>query len=391
MRDGEARFGRGPVRWLLALLATCGWIAGARAEDRLWVEATINAQPVHLAFDTGAGALVLFPKAVARLGLSYTNAPKDAQAGPGEVLMGRTEECDLQLASNPTRTVRTGFRVMDLPGMFDRDLDGVVGWAAVRDDRVLIDARRNVVHALPDIPAGVTNWTKFKVLTNSGVLRLQPLKPGEPTLTILVDTGDEHGVALSPAQWREWKAANTNQPRTLAAYYTPLAGLVVCEESWARRVSIGDLFLTNVPIKEADKADLAIGSVTLGLAALRYVELVIDARQGAAYLHPKEAPPPPYDHNRLGAVFVPADLQSEDLVAHTVPGSPGWEAGIRDGDVLSRIDDLDVTKWRTDPNVLPLSRFWDQSAGTSLNLTLKRGKETFKTRVVLRQILPPES
>jgi S1-C subfamily serine protease len=151
------------------------------------------------------------------------------------------------------------------------------------------------------------------------------------------------------------------------------------------------LLLKDVPIHEADKMDIAIGSVKLGLAALRSLDFIIDAKGGFAYLRPKETRPPPYGHNRLGAVFAPVDLQSEDLIARVVHGSPGWKAGIRNGDVLISIGELDVTKWRTDPAVLPLGRFWERAPGTKLELTLRRGKEMFKTEVVLRQILSPET
>jgi hypothetical protein len=357
------------------------------------VEATINGKPVHLAFDTGTEPLVLFPQAVARLGLSYTNAPKDARVNPGEVPMGITEECDLQLSNGPGRTVRTSFRVTEFPGILGLEVDGVVGWSSVRDanDMLMIDARQRIVSALTSIPGDLTNWTKFKILTNFGVLRLETLTHSKPTSIIFVDTGYDNGVALSPDRWREWKAVHTNQPMTLNAYYTPAAGLVVAEESWAKSLAIGELLLKDVPVQEADKAAIASGSVTLGLAALRCVDLITHAKGGFAYLRPKETGPPPYEHNRLGALFTPVDLEHEDLIARVVRGGPGWVAGIRNGDVLTRIGELDVTKWRTDPNVLPLGRFWSRAAGTKLELTLRRGKEVFKTVVVLRQILPPEA
>jgi hypothetical protein len=388
----DPSFCRPLLRLLVVVLAFCFWGGGAQAEDRLWVEATINGKPVHLAFDTGASALILFSQVAARLGLSYTNAPKDARVNPGEVPAGITEECDLQLSCNPGRTLRTSFRVMEVPGMLSKEVDGVLGWALVRNDIILmIDARQRIVSALTSIPAGITDWTKFKILTESPVLRLEPLKPSDRTSIVFVDTGCGYGASLSPDQWREWKAVHTNQPMTLAAYYTPGAGFVVAEESWANKLAIGELLLKDVPIKEAGKMDIAIGSVTLGLAALRRLDFIIDAKGGFAYLRPKETRPPPYEHNRLGAVFTPVDLQSEDLIARVVRGSPGWEAGIRSGDVLTRIGELDVTKWRTDPPVLPLSRFWERAAGTKLELTLRRGKEVFKTEVVLRQILSPET
>src|SRR5690242_15954824 len=82
---------------------------------------------------------------------------------------------------------------------------------------------------------------------------------------------------------------------------------------------------------------------------------------------------------------------NDDLIAHVVDGSPAHEAGIRNGDVLLKIADLDVTRWRTDPTVLPLSRFWQEPAGTKLRLTIRRGNETPEISVLLRNILPPSA
>ena len=47
---------------------------------------------------------------------------------------------------------------------------------------------------------------------------------------------------------------------------------------------------------------------------------------------------------------------------------------------------MDVTKWRVDPHVLPLSQFWDQVAGTKLKLTLNRGEKQFETTVTLEEL-----
>ena len=130
---------------------------------------------------------------------------------------------------------------------------------------------------------------------------------------------------------------------------------------------------------------------TLGLYALRRLDLVVDGKNGVAYVHPRSDPAPAYPHNRLGAVFVPRDLQRDGPhFAHVVPGSPAFLAGIRDNDVLLKIDDLDITKWRTDPRVLPLSRFWERPAGTILNLTLKREEREFEVIVLLKDILGPK-
>ena len=110
-----------------------------------------------------------------------------------------------------------------------------------------------------------------------------------------------------------------------------------------------------------------------------------------AYFHPKQGPRAPYQHNRLGAVFVPGDAKSDDLVASRV-----WTAarlmrrGVRNGDVLLKIGGSDATKWRTDTGGAVAVAFWARPAGNKLDLTLKRGSETLQKTVVLKDILGPE-
>ena len=144
---------------------------------------------------------------------------------------------------------------------------------------------------------------------------------------------------------------------------------------------------------ESSKTDQGLGgadySATLGLTALKRLEVILDCKRGIAYLQPRRGPPLPYQHNRIGAVFTPASLEGGDLIGRVAEGSPAARAGIRNGDVLLKIDELDVTKWHSDPAVLPLSRFWERPAGTKLLVTLRRGEETLKNEVILENILVP--
>ena len=175
------------------------------------------------------------------------------------------------------------------------------------------------------------------------------LHPRQPNKSVVaVDTGSDLGVKLLPQKWREWKAAHPQQPTTLNAYYMPGAGLVAKEESWAGKLSFGYMVLTDVPVMEANVAEVGIGGSgyegTLGLAALKRLDFIVDGRQGIAYARARKTPVPPYEHNRLGVVFVPQESRSDELVAQVVDGSPAYEAGIRNGDVLLKIGELDVTK-----------------------------------------------
>jgi len=282
--------------------------------------------------------------------------------------------------------------VIEMPP-YIKDADGVIGWPLISSNILQIDAIKDTVELLQNVPVD-PSWMKFRVKTNLDVLGFEVSDKKDKEMTVTIDTGKPNGVSVVPQMWREWKAAHTNELITLDAAYMPGAGLVVKEESWAQEISLGPLMLTDVPIMEADRAETTTDikfKASLGLAALKRLDIVIDGKHGIAYLRPKMTPPSPYWHNRLGAVFVPQDMQSNNLVAHVVDGSAAYEAGIRDDDVLLKIGELDTTKWRTDPNILPLSRFWNSPAGTKLELTLKRGGKIFKTTVILRNIIPPDA
>ena len=372
----------------------CGlWALNAQATDeRILLDATINGKPARMVFDTGASHLILFSRGAARLGLKVTAPPPDLQVAPGEVPVGRTEDCEFVLGA--TRT-RTSFRVFEPPSYLKMGVEGAVGWQPIRYNTIQIDAGQKKAAWLTNAPPEADTWLKFKIRNQSRILALEV--PGQEANqgVLSVDTGSSCGVALSPDRWRAWKAAHTNQPTTLLAGYMPGAGTVVMEESWARGLTFGPLVLTQVPVMLANVAERAMGSpgfeASLGLAALKRLDLIVDGDLGIAYLRPKKTAPLPYEHNRLGAVFAPHDLEGVDLVAHVIDGSPAFEAGVRNGDVLLKVGDLDVTKWRTDPTVLPLSRFWERPPGTKLDLAWKRGTQTIKATAVLRQILAPDA
>jgi C-terminal processing protease CtpA/Prc len=119
------------------------------------------------------------------------------------------------------------------------------------------------------------------------------------------------------------------------------------------------------------------------LAVLKRLDLIVDSRQGLAYVRPRNTPPLAGPHNRLGAVFVPSKTHPDELVAQVVVESPAWQAGVRNGDCLLEVDGQAVT-------LVTLKPFLMQRAGTKLQLTLKRGSERLMTTVVLREILAPE-
>ena len=71
-------------------------------------------------------------------------------------------------------------------------------------------------------------------------------------------------------------------------------------------------------------------------------------------------------------------------------GTPAYEAGVRNGDVLLGV----VVHWGLIPRLtlrhFPDDAFEQGPAGTKLDLTWKCGSQTFKGTTVLRDIVAPE-
>lgn len=364
------------------------WTRFSIADDRILFHAKINDHAVRLAFDTGAEYTTLFSRTAKRVNLKWTNPPANVKISPGKVPLGISEECRFVVGGTATQT---RLRVFNPPAHLPLDVDGVLAWADVKQNILRIDPNTKMALALPSLPKDEGVWRKWNLRQNSRVLAIALPDAAEGGGTILIDTGSPTGVELSPSRWMDWCSKHKDRPLTLSASYTPSAGLKVYEKSWADKLALGQFTIGNVPVRQSSPGiNLAVTDyeATLGLFALTRQDVIIDGKNSALYTRPISNPKKKYQYNRIAAVFVPKNMRSKHLVAHVVEGGPAYQAGIRSGDVLLKINDLNVTNWRTDPKVLPLSRFWERPAGTKLELSLQRDGNTFKVTVKLKEIFP---
>lgn len=383
-------YGRCMVRKLRvsALLLFLGM--ASLAGDRLIIEGKVNGNSVRLMFDTGSETSCLFRKAAQRLGISFTEPRKEqAQNRNGRVSIGWTEEVCLSLGDAEQKT-RLGL-VDDLLNL-DIWADGVIAWADVTNDVILISANDMQVSVLDALPVNIEEWAKWRLRGDSRCLAVEvPVADGERKY-VYIDTGMGDGVELGDKQWKRWRSENPNAPVTMRAYYTPSDGILVSEQCWARNFSLGNLSVPDTPIAPSAPG-LAFAmkdhAAVLGLFALTRFDVILDNKSGFAYMKRKVNATSEFHYNKTGAVFAPTKINCDDLVAHVIKATPAYEAGVRNGDILLKIDDLDVTKWRTDPNVLPLSRFFARSAGTQLQLVLEKDGKPYTVKVILKDLFGP--
>ncbi|MEO6567586.1 MAG: aspartyl protease family protein [Opitutaceae bacterium] len=381
--------------WLLAFAIVVG-SASVQADDRILIDVKLNGQPLSLAFDTGAGGLVIFRSVAEKRGLKIEPPPEGTQVKPGEVSMGLTEPVTLELAEQTFPNTR--LNVLDtLSALPPMDIDGVVGWPNLRKNIWALSGSTLHMTGLAALPPETAKWVKLREVPEQDLLHLElPRGTQQKPSYLSIDTGADFGVALSAEAWKKWRAANPNRPVTIEAYYMPSRDLIISEYAWADEIEVGGLKLAGLTVREMNEVETVIGlpdkTAVLGLGAMLRMESVLDGQNGFAYFHPLNTPPRNPVHNRLGAIFVPKDPKTtDDLIAHVAKGSPAEKAGVRNGDILLKIDELDVTPWRTQPGILPLRRFFEQAPDTKLHLTLRRSGKVISVDAVLRNIIGPKS
>lgn len=374
---------------ILIILALCFcWTTTPLADDQILIDAKVNDQAVRLIFDTGTEYTTLFGQTAKRLNLKVTGLPLNAKPKPWQSAVSLSEECSLTIGQS---VIRARFGILNLPEYIRGNADGILAWADIRNNIFQILAEKKELSTLKKLPENIGQWARWNIEQDSRFLEVKLPGTSEIDGTLFIDTGAPHGVKLSTKRWKHWRAKLSERPYSLKAFYTPGIGLKVYEERWADKLVLGQFSIIEVPVMPSSSVrelQFTNYEATLGLFALTRMDVIIDGKNSSIYIRPNQEPTSRYQHNRIGAVFVPRDIKSNNLMAHVAEKSPAQKAGIRSGDILLKIGDLAVTKWRTDPKVLPLSRFWTRPAGTKIELSLMRDDRPLKAIVELKDIFP---
>ncbi len=328
-------------KWLLcavALLAPDCF--HARADDiRLRIDCKINGKHTNFILDTGASATFISRDAAERLGLKIKPRPKNAPVPPGEIPTDLTEECTVELHGD--KPLMRTFQVADLDHMLvTQKIDGVISWRDLGDSALGIDAARSKFAPVP-LPQDIARWTKWKMTPGEDLLIVERTDGGKTT-RIGIDTGDPRGIRLTSEKWKEWRAGHTNLPVTVLSEWSPAGSDQDHEQCRAPKFEVGKLSIPDVPVTAEDSMDSLSYKgcdAVLGLFALTRLYLVIDYKDKTVYTTPAGGPAP----NAATTASVRFFESSPDgpYASHVLKGGPAWEAGVRNGDVLLKINGSD--------------------------------------------------
>jgi tetratricopeptide (TPR) repeat protein len=168
--------------------------------------------------------------------------------------------------------------------------DGLIGWPDLKDDFFTLDAADDAIKRVDGLPQDANGWTRLPLNRPAGVLALEiPRADGKPGV-LQVDTGNAEGVSLSAARWKEWRAAHPHAHGGWHLNFMPGSGPAIGRYYEADDLSIGPLTWQGVTIRKARPNETGIVEgddvfeASIGIAALRQLNLIIDRTNQTAYV-----------------------------------------------------------------------------------------------------------
>jgi hypothetical protein len=348
------------------------------AEGGLIFQATIDGKgPFKALFDTGS-VNILSASLARKLGLKL-----DAQglefgtSSPANVQAHKTRVDTLQIGDLLVRDQT--FYVIDFPD----DETGpsfVVGYELLRRLAVRIDFEHQRLTFYDGPRFHYSGPGTAVPLQYQGNALLVQASIADSSGMFLLDSGNEFGTMMSTGF-----TVNNDLVHALGAHFLAYNGRGFAgpsPQAYLARVNtmrIGDVPVPSVigrfSTDPSDKSNLA-GNI--GQNILHHFTEVFDCMRGQVYFETTKDSAQPEVFNRAGLIF---DSFGHGLQAMTVlPGSPGAQAGVETGDVITAINGKAPDDEVNQPAFL-------QPSGTQLQLTVQHGTETRRVTVTLGDVL----
>jgi len=352
--------------FLAIFFPTLGFASG----DRLILNAKINGESIRLAFDTG------------------TPTPFTILSPTAQKLSLKTEQRKEGKYAFFTLYIE-GYEIVNAQALIIDslpfpDIDGLVGWPALWGSIWRVQWENMSLSLMSSIPTEILSWQSLKLDTQIPIAAVWIFENSNGLLYL--DTGHSGGIALTEFHWNKWIKENSHLPRTLKSGYLPAAGGIFSTElTWAKSFKLGFLEIPCV-IMEKNVFRWERLEAVLGIEALKHFNIVFDLISGKVYLKERPYSLRNFRYNRLGATFLPSSLESDSLVGHVLKNTPAYQAGLRSGDILMKVDNIDMTKWRSDPEIWK-KEFWEAKPGTKYIIQVERNGKKLLFPVTLGEIL----
>ncbi len=350
-----------------------------RAEGGLVFEAKIDGKgPFKAVFDTGSGVNILSAKMAEKLGLKLdAQASELGTSSPAYVQVHKTRVDTLQIGDLLLRN--QVFYVIDFPGGVD-DTSIAVGYELMRRFAVKMNYERQRITFYDGPNFHYSGPGKAVPLRIQDHALLVKASIGDASGWFDLDSGNDSGTMMFTGF-----TVKNNMLQALGAHFLGYNGRGFAgpsPQAYLARVNtmrIGEVRVPSVIARfstdPSDKRDL---DGNIGQDILRHFTEVFDCIHGQVYFETTKESAEPEVFNRAGLLF---DSFGHGLQVMTVlPGSPGAQAGVEIGDLITAIDGKTPSDEMNQPAFL-------EPSGTQLRLTVRHGTETRELKVTLKDVL----
>lgn len=341
-------------------------------DDRPYVLAWLDGEPIRLAADTGSTySTLLFAEAVKNAGGTIRGKGRIKTTRLYAVLYGEPDTDTPQY-------------VVSAPGA---PAEGLVGWPILKQFVWEINFPNHEHDFSDKLPPNIQKGHTLTLSEQDGLPLI--LAPGGEQATL--DTGAPYAVYLSDSRWKQWKKDHPDTFITHYSGYSPAAGgCYVKECARAKAFFFGGIEWNNVVVCQTF-VDPKIANIDhpinimLGLEALHQHEVIIDGPGKRLYVKP-------FSHANsiekplinLAGLSVTYNETSGDYELKVFPGSVAWRAGVRNGDKFVSLNR------RKSPNLDLITYFTTQPGSKTQLVVLRRGKyRTFKWTLPTEASLQP--
>lgn len=348
----------------------------------LYVEGKVNGKPARFLLDTGAGANILTPEAVQRLGISLGDQKVHAQgAGTVEAGLAIIDRIDIGQASLEDESAV----ILSLPPQLE--VDGLLGYSFFNRFVVTLDydaSRMTLTSPKTFQPAPEAAVLPLKI--NGNIPFFEAEADGVKGVFEL-DSGAAGSLILfAPFVERNGLRARYS-PRIATITGRGIGGLLKGELVRMPTLKLGKVVVKSLIAELSQQTSGGFYDKTLagniGAGILRRFTVTTDYSRKKLYLTPNRQFEDPFPQNRSG-VAVDLDNFIYSVVA-VVKGSPGAEAGIKAGDALLAVNDIGVEKLKSEG----IRTAFRRPAGTVLSLLIRSGvsEKPRSVSITLRDLL----
>jgi predicted aspartyl protease len=355
--------------------------------DLVVIPVTINGHgPLQLILDTGAPLLVVLNKEVVpQLKLNVVGQIPVGGAGDGERQTS-------PFATGITASVG-GYEVRNSAGIVGagaasdilKKVDGIIGAPLFQHAIVEIDWDARVVRfhdpARAPVMRGDTLPLTIKRSLHVSVPTAISVNGAPKTLDLELDTGANGALSVS----RDALATIGATPRASISMLTGYGSRGASRGEFIRTdtLRLGGVALHSIPTAVPGNEPGETGRI--GLPVLQRFHVYFDYPGKRLILRPRANRADPFPFTTVGISLQPGVDSMPRVVAEVLPGSPGADAGVMVGDIITAVGGRSVTLF-SEEEIRPLLRY--PAPGSTVTVSLRRGGETIERSIAARVILP---